>query len=55
MVKKVARKADLLKLFTDRTGGRATIAPFREPTAYQIAGFERSRVRRIAYIPRDLL
>jgi hypothetical protein len=50
----------LLKLFRECTAtpefpkGRTTIRPFREPSAHEAIGHERSRVRRIAFVPRDL-
>jgi len=50
----------LLRLFRDSTAtpdfpqGRTTIQPFREPSLHEVVGHERSRVRRIAFIPRDL-
>jgi hypothetical protein len=55
------RRCDrLLRLFRDSTAtpdfprGRTTIQPFREPSLHEVVGHERSRVRRIAFIPRDL-
>lgn len=55
------RRCDrLLRMFRERTAtpdfpqGRTTVQPFREPSLHEVVGHERSRVRRIQFIPRDL-
>jgi hypothetical protein len=54
------RHDHLLRIFKENTAtpdfplGRTTIAPHQEPTVHSLRGFERSRVRRYQFVPRDL-